>query len=167
MKITQRVEKVGHPEWKWEFPEGFILVVDTREQDRLFKKPPRGLVIVRDKLDAGDYSIKGFESSVAIERKNVMDLFGSLGKERDRFKKEIERLERYERVWLVIEGSEEEVLSFQPYSQLHPNVVRASLASIEVRYHIGVYYARTKGDAERWILDRLLKFFKTKRGNGK
>lgn len=167
MRISPRVDKVGHPEWKWEFPEGFILVIDTREQDRLFKKSPKGLVTVRDKLDAGDYSIKGFESSVAVERKAVLDLFGSLGRERERFKRELERLAKYERAWLVIEGPEEEVLSFQPYSQLHPNVIRASLASIEVRYHIGVYYARVKSDAERWILDRLVRFYKLKRGNGK
>lgn len=164
MRIIPKIEKVGHPEWKWKFPEGFCLVVDTREQDRLFKKPPKGLLVVRDKLDAGDYSVKGFESSVAVERKAVLDLFGSLGRERERFKRELERLEKYERAWLVIEGSEEEVLSFQPYSQLHPNVVRASLASIEVRYHVGVYYARTRVDAERWILDRLVKWFKIRRG---
>ena len=42
-------------------PDGFVLITDTREQDPLFRKPPKGLLIVRDTLRAGDYSCNAGE----------------------------------------------------------------------------------------------------------
>ena len=163
MEITTRPSRVGHPEWKWEFPTGFILICDTRENDMLFKRPTKGLVIVRDKLDEGDYSIRGFEKNITVERKNVMDLFQSVGKERDTFKARLGRMAQMEKAFLLIEGSEDEVLSYQPYSNLHPNVVRGFLASLEVKTPIKIHFAETRKGAERYVLDTLLKYYKWKR----
>lgn len=151
------------PSFEFEFPEGFILVVDTREQNQLFKRPLKGLVLVRDKLEVGDYSIRGFESLITIERKNLNDLYMSCGRERENFKQRLEKMKNYERKWLLIEATESDVLSWQEFSQLHPNVVRGMLASIEVRYGIPVHYEPNRHNCERWILDRFLKYFRLKR----
>jgi ERCC4-type nuclease len=154
-------EKAGQvPEIRFDFPPGFVLVIDTREQDALFSKPPKGLFIVRDTLKFGDYSIKGFENVIAVERKSIPDLFASLGRERDRFKRELEGLKLYRWKWLVIEGQELQAIAFQRDSMLHPNVVRQSLASIELRYFISIHYEPNRKELERWLLDRFVKAYK-------
>ena len=151
--------------FEWDFPLDFVVVIDTREQDQLFKRPTKGLVIVRNKLEAGDYSVRGFESSISIERKHLSDLHQSLGRERERFKRELERLKLYECKWLVIEANEDECLSFQHFGGMHPNAIRQSLASIECRYGIAVHYQPDRRKLERWVLDRLLRFYRIKRGD--
>ena len=165
MKIgTHDGKRLGRPKFEWVFPNGFVIVEDTREQNGLFsRKPPKGLTITRRKLDVGDYSILGFENSITIERKNVTDLYMSLGKERDNFSRRIEKMAGMERAYLLVEGNEDDVLSFQPFSQLHPNVVRSSLASIEVKTPVKVHFGFPRREAERWVIDILLRFYKWKR----
>lgn len=69
------------PKFTFDFPEDFAIVRDTREQGGLFRKPMPGLIIIREALPIkglvnrwGDYSIKGFESDVMIEHKEIDDL---------------------------------------------------------------------------------------------
>ncbi len=151
------------PEWSYKFPEGFILKIDTREQEALFlDKPPSGLHIVREVLSCGDYSIVGYENKITVEKKSVLDLLSCLGQQRDRFKVEIEHMATFERKWIVVLGSEEELLSFQVYSKMHPNSVRASICSIEVRNNIHFHYQPKKSEIERWILDRFIKYWNVK-----
>ncbi len=157
------------PEFTHDFPEDFVLVIDTREPTNglFMPKPHKGLIIVRDKLDTGDYSIRGFESKIAIERKEISDLIHCCGEDRKRFQDQLDRLRGLERKWLLIEGTEEEALSFQPYTQLQPNHIRGALTSIEVRYNIPIHYSRTRKLAERWVLDILIKQFQIKREGSK
>jgi ERCC4-type nuclease len=144
---------------KIDIPEGFVLVVDTREQTPLFQ-PNSKPWIIQSALKTGDYSVKGFENLIVIERKSLSDLFSSLGKERERFKKELKRMEKF--VWkgLLIEGSERDILSCQEYSGMHPNAVYHSLSSIEVRYGVHIYYAKKIKRARWWVLSRLTRFYK-------
>jgi len=141
-----------------------VLVVDTREQDALFKRPLKGLVVVRDTLPTGDYSVRGFESAVAVERKSLPDFLGSIGAGRERFKAELERLASFERKWVMVEATHEECLCFNEFSQMHPNAVRHTIASIEIRYGIPFYFQPNRHDMERHILDLFTKFYKVKRG---
>src|SRR3989304_1202183 len=145
-------------------PEGFCLIIDTRENLPLFRKPPKGLLIVRDTLRAGDYSCKGFEGNIAIERKSLNDFYGSIGNGRDRFKRELELLKGYQWAGLVIEADEATVLSANSmYTQMHPLAVKQTIVSIELRYRINIYYSKCRADAERWALDRLIYFYTLKR----
>lgn len=145
------------------FPEGFTLIIDTREQDGLFQRPPKGLVLVRDTLDSGDYSIRGFETNVSVERKNIDDLWSSLTVGRERFARELERLQGYELRYLLVEGLESEFLNHRPERKIHPNVIRQSLASLEAKARIPVHQCESRGAAERWILDLFLKYYRHKR----
>ena len=152
------------PKFEHQFPEGFVLVIDTREQDQLFKRPLKGLTVVRDTLDAGDYSVRGFERMVAVERKSIGDFLGSIGNGRERFKKELEKLAGYERKWIAVEATHDECLQFNEHSQMHPNAVRQTIASIEIRYGIPFYFQSSRHVMERHILDLFTKFYKVKRG---
>lgn len=89
-------------------PDEMTIIVDTREQaPYLFPCPT-----VRAKLDAGDYSVVGMATRIAIERKSMTDAYGTFGGGRDRFEREIERLCDLDYAAVVIEASMETMLSF-------------------------------------------------------
>jgi len=166
--IYSRNPKLGAPVKPWEFsiPSDFVLLIDTREQSPLFvPKPPKDLLIKRTTLPSGDYSCLNWESSIAFERKTIEDLCGCLGKDRDRFRRELDRLCAYERKYLIIEAYEHDLLRYHEFSQMEPNAIRGSLVAIELKYCPGiiVHYEPDRAQLERWVLDRLLYFTKFKR----
>ncbi len=70
----------------------FTIVVDSREQ-RPFDFG--GWPVTSGSIPTGDYSIAGFEELAAIERKSLDDLCGCVTHDRNRFKKELHRLQSY------------------------------------------------------------------------
>lgn len=62
-------------------PEQVVAVVDTREQLPLDLAP---LQTVAGTLSTGDYSVRGLEHAIAIERKSLGDLLGCVGQHRER-----------------------------------------------------------------------------------
>jgi ERCC4-type nuclease len=83
-------------------PAHVVAIVDSREQRPLCLAPLRSQ---RGKLVTGDYSVRGLEHLVAIERKSIQDLIGCIGRDRERFKRELQRLHAYQYRALVVEGS--------------------------------------------------------------
>lgn len=140
-------------------PEGFMLIQDTREREPLFKIPPKGLVMVRDTLTDGDYSVRGFESKMAIERKMVSDFFAYIGKERDRTVLKLRRLSAMHFAALVIEAEEDELYMPQMYTALCQEHVRAFFRSLRVRYGIHLYISPDREKIERYVLDSLTKAY--------
>ena len=161
----KRVIDVADIKFEFTFPDDFCVVCATREQDGLFiARPPKGLLLIRDTLKHGDYSIKGFERYISIERKNMEDLWSSVTVNADRFKRELEELANYERKYILVEGLESQFLRPDIAGrQIHPNAVRQALASIEGKLGIPVHSAETRSQAERWMLDMFLKYFSFKR----
>lgn len=152
-------------------PPGFVLVIDSREQEPYFLvagKPILGIPMIRTKLDAGDYSVKGFESSIAIERKSLTDFYNCVGNDRTRFEKELERLLAYEWRGLVIESTESSLFYPQLYSAVHPESVRGSLVSFDIKWGLHIFYAENRKAGQRWTIDRLIYYYnwKKKVGNG-
>ena len=77
------------------------VVVDSREQCPLtFPNLPT----VIGTLTTGDYSIAGLENIISVERKNLDDLLACIGRDRDRFKAELQRLRAYRFRLLVVEA---------------------------------------------------------------
>lgn len=70
----------------------YTIAVDTREQ-----APYRfaGEPVASATLAAGDYSLAGLEHLIAVERKELGDLVGCMTHDRDRFKRELQRLRAY------------------------------------------------------------------------
>jgi DNA excision repair protein ERCC-4 len=87
-------------------PTDITAVIDTREQRPLDLSP---LKSIPGTLVTGDYSVLGLEQEIAIERKSLSDLLGCIGKERERFDKEIKRLIGYPVRALVVEASWSEI----------------------------------------------------------
>lgn len=87
-------------------PADLVAVVDTREQNPLDLEPLRQ---VAGTLATGDYSLRGLESIIAIERKSLVDLLSCVGQERDRFHREVLRLLAYPVRALVVESTWPEI----------------------------------------------------------
>ena len=78
------------------------IIVDSREQTPLVFSLFASEV---GTLQTGDYSLKGLEDSITIERKSIADLIGSLTSGRERFQREIQRMQAYRSRTLLIVGN--------------------------------------------------------------
>ena len=141
-------------------PENMVVIVDTREQLPLFTKPPKGLLLVRDYLTDGDYSLRGFENKICFERK-ASDIFSYCTSEQEKTKKKMERFKSFEFVGLIIELKESSLFQFQTFTSAHPESIRGALISFEVRYGVHIFYGNRENCA-RWMLDRMVKYWKMK-----
>ena len=83
-------------------PELVTVIVDSREQLAWDVSPLRSEI---GTLAAGDYSIRGLENVIALERKSLADFVSCCGNERERFEKEVQRLLSYPARAIVIEAS--------------------------------------------------------------
>ncbi len=83
-------------------PEDVVAIQDTREQCAVCLSP---LTTVIGTLATGDYSVRGLEHVVAIERKSADDMLCCIGRERGRFDREIQRLLAYPTRGIVIEST--------------------------------------------------------------
>ena len=82
--------------------EDLTAIIDTREQIPLDLSP---LQVARAGLATGDYSLKGLEHVVSLERKSLDDLLGCVGQERERFDREVVRLLAYPVRALIVEAT--------------------------------------------------------------
>lgn len=96
------------------------LVIDTREQKPLSFGQLR---TIRKKLEFGDYSLQGFENRVAIERKSLQDLWGTVSQQGNwaRFDAELSRAQSAGcRLHIVVEASPAQVLKPSKWCVLPP-----------------------------------------------
>lgn len=105
--------------------EKIVAVVDTREQLPHDLAP---LAMVTDTLKTGDYSVRGLEHIVAIERKSLPDFLACVGVERERFEACVQRLLAYPTRAIVVEVSWEELERGQSYTHDWRSKVTAEAA---------------------------------------
>ena len=140
------------------------IVVDTREQ-----QPYAFENSIQKGLKAGDYSLEGFEDSVAVERKSKADAYSSLGVGRERFKREFERLSKYPFAAVVIECSLEDFLNPPPLSKMNPKSAIESLNSWSIEFGVHVKFAGTRElgmDTTQSYLRHFLRLYNEKRIGG-
>ena len=152
-------------------PDGFVLLVDTREQIPLFAsggqfkndeiRVENGLVMKGKTLHLGDYSIGGYHKAVGIERKKQSDWESFILSEYKR--KTIPKLCRMrDAVWsaLVIEANLGVLYNYPVSPKMTREKVRNQLASIETHYGIHTYITGNRKELEMWVLDRLVRVYK-------
>lgn len=88
--------------------DDFKIIIDSREQ-LPFKWGP--MIEERGTLKTGDYSIKGYENEIGIERKSVADLCSTILRDRKRFEKEVIRGSKFKYFAVVVEGRTQDIIS--------------------------------------------------------
>lgn len=92
------------------------IVSDVTTGDRL----PLAVTTRDEHLPSGDYSLFGCADRVAVERKSLADLYGTIGQHRERFAAELARLDRLAVAAVVVEADWAEVLDRPPPRSLLP-----------------------------------------------
>jgi len=143
-----------------------VVIVDTREQLPYTFEDLAGANVpaVRTKtatLQTGDYSIQGLESRLCVERKSVSDFYGTITAGRDRFERELKRMQSMERAAVIVEGRFSDVICpFQYGRRISSDAVLGSVASFYARYRVPCYFLANRQDAERFTLKLLIKCWK-------
>lgn len=121
------------------------ILIDTREQrefgfnaivaDEQFGGGVWQVKTERLMLPSGDYSIDGYASRVAVERKSLADLFGTVIQGRARFIRELERLNEMNFAAVVVESEWSEVFDNPPSrTRLEPKTVYRSVLAWQQRF---------------------------------
>jgi ERCC4-type nuclease len=124
------------------------VLIDTREQ-----RPYAFPGALRKTLATADYSVAGLEDVIAIERKALNDFLNCISRERDRFERELQRLQGFPYRALVVEASLADIL--RACGGLHPNSIIGTIASWMMKYHLPILFAENRTLAEM-LTGRLL-----------
>ena len=135
-----------------------IIVADTREQlPYTFNKWT--VDIKEEALSTGDYSLPGFEDKVGIERKTIDDLVGCLmGKNRDRFEKELARAKSYELFAVIIEADLITLSQGNYQSNMKSHSAIQTITAFHIRYGIPFLFCGNRSGAEYMTYSLLQKY---------
>lgn len=136
-------------------PDTLTIIIDTREQLPLAFSLPTA----RACLGTGDYSLKGLEDAIAIERKSADDLVACLkNDQRERFERELARGRDLAYFALVIEADLVDLVAGKYQSRMSPKSVIQSLLALSIRYRLPIFFCPNRRYAARLVESLLLKF---------
>jgi len=159
------------------FTSPFTVIIDTREQNpftfdavRLDKAQQRNgqtsdtvqVLTTRATLQTGDYSIQGLEDKIAIERKSAADLCQTITHGRDRFVRELERMQLMDFGMVVVETELSQLLTTPPdRSKIQPKTITRSVIAWQQRYkRIHWMFLPGRRAASNWTYRVLERYWK-------
>lgn len=133
----------------------YTIIIDTREQQPWSFKHHS---VASKKLDAGDYSLEGFENILAIERKkSVCEIANNIVE--SRFKDALERLGQLKYSFLLLEFDLDKVLNYPIGSTLPkrlwdktkitPVFLLKNILDWQLKYNIKVCFCGSSSNAEQ------------------
>jgi|GEM_PF-346003 len=126
-----------------------IVIVDSREQQPFTFSARPDVEVTRATLITGDYSLAGFESVIACERKELNDLIACLQNgNRERFEKELARASALHRFCVLVEGTLEDIRNGRYRSQMKPTAALQSLFAFQIRYGTAFLFCGNRAGAE-------------------
>jgi ERCC4-type nuclease len=122
-----------------------VILVDRREQlpfafngltaDAKDKNRPIAVTTRVETLATGDYSLDGFTGQIAVERKSLADVFSTLGRGRQRFQRELERLNNLDVAAIVVEADWNTLINHPPaHTRMSSKCVYRSILAWQQRY---------------------------------
>ena len=137
----------------------YTVIQDTREQDGWwFTEYDKCDGMEVGTLTTGDYTIKGFEDVVCVERKgSTSEIAMNLGRKKAPFQAEVERMKDYSFAFIVCEFSMDDLLQYPEKSRV-PRAARSQvkvtgkyllkcLLEIQVCYNVRVLLCGNKNNA--------------------
>lgn len=152
------------------------IVIDTREQMPLDFSPFPDVRTVRAEIWPGDYSLQAATRMVAIERKSVSDLIGTMtggyagfgATTPKRFDRELAALCGYPRrggrAFVLVEpdvraqSAEEQIRAANYRAAIEPEKVLAFIQSIRDRWLVDVVLAESREHAAQFVVDAVRPF---------
>ena len=122
------------------------IVIDSREQAPFDFSPFPDCEAIRGTLATGDYSVYGFASEIAVERKSLDDLIGCLTHDRERFRRELERLRGYSSAMIVVEAPFDSLRRGMYRSQMNPLAAVESVFCFMQKYRIPFFFADNRAE---------------------
>lgn len=166
------VQPVATPEIK-QCTTPYTIVIDTREQrplcfDNVITKESAGsrvAVSIPTKtrgLKSGDYSIEGYERTFALERKSSSDLIGTISRGRERFERELARMQDMDCSAVIVEAELADCVALcENTTRFHTEAFQNTIIAWQQRFpKTHWYFCRTRLDAVRtiWrIIERFLR----------
>lgn len=139
------------------------IIVDTREQKPyFFSELP--VQVISDTLTTGDYSLRGFESKIAFERKELSDLISCFGTGRERFERELHRARGFEHFAVIVEANYSEVLAGNWRHRINVATVLNSIRSFEIHYNVHFIFEPCRKKCQNEIYERF-RLFLRRRGD--
>lgn len=115
------------------------VITDTREQTPWALDPTR-FVMERGTLKTGDYTVKGLDSRLRIERKNLGDAVSTFITDWLRFRKELYRLAFFDYAAIVVEADVEDVLAKRYESEASPASVIGKAHACYLDHGVPVFF---------------------------
>lgn len=130
----------------------FTIVVDTREQEP-YEFPCN---TISHKLEAGDYSVEGFESRIVVERKSLQDFVSTVVHQRDRFVRELVRLSAHHHACVVVEADMTFLLRRGEAFRVSAEAIMGASLWIETDYGVPVHWCGSRQGA-CWFTEHYLR----------
>lgn len=125
------------------------ILVDTREQRPFtFEHERYDVQIQPGALSVGDYSLHGLTDKVAVERKSLPDLVQCLGRERERFERELQRGAALDAFAVVVEAGWADLAGGNFRNKLNPHAACQSVLAFMSRYRVPFLFAGSRAAAE-------------------
>lgn len=145
---------------------GYPIIIDSRE-NKPYSFP--GVTTRFEQLNVGDYTVAGYETEFAVERKTIDDLARSLGTDRERFEDEMRRAvdANMDHLEVVIEAPEWYVSDYantkhspKYYSDIYPNSILGTVDAWSDRYTpLSFTWAQNRAEAKQETLRLLDKWY--------
>lgn len=144
-------------------------MIDTREQRPLkfdhlrFGKygKHQSITVQTGTLQSGDYSLRGYEDQIAIERKSKEDLTQSLTRGRDRFIRELERLKTYRFSAVLVECEWRRALEYAWLQTcVEPAALDSTMLAMQLRYPTRWIFRPNRYDAAKTVVKLFHLFLK-------
>lgn len=133
-----------------------LILRDTREQN-----PWEFTNAEVASLKTGDYTIRGLEDKICVERKGcVEELAGNLGREFERFKRELERMKAFTHRFIVCEFPFLDVATY-PHScssrkareaaKISGRFLVKRLTELQVQYDVHIMFFDSRDEAVMYV----------------
>jgi hypothetical protein len=141
------------------------IIIDSREQEPFTFRHTKysGVEVMAGALSVGDYSLAGLQDMVAVERKSLPDLVLCLGRERDRFEREMQRAAALDAFAVVIEAAWGDLAGGGYRSKLNPHAACQSVLAFACRHRIPFFFAGGRLSAEYVCWGFLRQYLETAR----
>ena len=138
----------------------YVVLKDTREKNGWdFDSSNKCLAVARWGFKTGDYTVRGLEKDLVIERKaSTGELAMNLGKKRKAFESEMERMSKFRWKYIICEFSIDDLMNFPEnsgipkknllYVRMNGRFMWKKLCEYQEKYNVEVVFSGDKQTAE-------------------